>query len=483
MPDNVLIIEDTRSFAQLIQTVLMNDHGIVCDIASSLSDAEVLIRRNPGSYFASIVDLHLPDAPRGEAADLIVSQKIPAVVFTSMENPTFREDLWDRGIADYANKGGQHSLGYISWIIYRLLKNAEVEVLVVDDSRVARKSMSRLLETQRFNVNIAENGDKALQILSENTNISLVIVDCYMEGINGFQLSSKIREHYGRERLEIIGVSSQGGQSLSAQFIKSGANDFLDKPFLPEEFLCRVNHAVDRVESYQKLQSLNHLKNELLSTAAHDIRGPVGAIKTAAHYILNRDVNAEKKQKLLEMIESSSASVIDLLNDLLDVSVIEDGSVKLNIENTDLGVLVDERVALYIAQADEKGIQFQLNTSSGLMADIDKIKVRQVIDNLLTNAIKYSPKSGNIRVDLDRREEALQLEVHDSGPGIAINERKDLFKRFKTLSTEVTGGEKSTGLGLAIVKNVVDAHGGRIQCTDSDLGGACFVLVMPLKQE
>ena len=479
MQDKVLIIEDTRSFALLLQKLLLDDSKVETDIAYSMQEAKELIEKNSSQYFASVVDLNLPDAPNGEATDLVVAANIPALVFTGTDDQSLKEELWDRGISDYASKTGAHSLEYICWIVNRIRNNSHVEILVVDDSIVARKSMGKLLKTQRYKVHAARSGTEALQIMEANPNISVAIIDCFMDGMDGFQLSSLLRDKYSRESLEIIGISSQGGRALSAQFIKAGANDFLIKPFIPEEFLCRINHATERVETFNKLKELNHVKNRLLGTAAHDIRGPVGAMQTAADYILRRDPPVEKQQSLLKMISKSSSGLLELLADLLDMSALDSGELVLNLSEENLVEMINDRCSLYKSEAENKDIKIEIDLPQQALLNCDAVKMRQVVDNVLTNAIKYSPTGGEIEVQLVCSEKFVEFSVSDSGPGIPEDEQKDLFEPFKTLSTKTTGGEKATGLGLTIAKNVVVAHKGDISYGDSAFGGARFNIRLP----
>lgn len=478
MQDKVLIIEDTRSFASLLQNLLLEKLGVESDIAETKQDADLKLSHNAASYFASIVDLSLPDAPKGEATDAVVDAGIPAIVFTGTNDQAVKEDLWERGITDYAHKSGSHSLEYVCWIIDRLRKNVKVKILVVDDSKVAQRTMAKLLKTQRYQVFISADGEEALDILDDHPDICVAILDCYMQGIDGFELAARMREKRSRDALEIIGVSSHGGRSISAKFIKSGANDYLLKPFIPEEFLCRVNHAAERIERYNELRQLNQRKNQLIGTAAHDIRGPVGAIKTATHYILKRDPEPERREHLIKMVETSAEGLLDLLGDVLDVASIEGGELKLNLVEDDLSTLVQERVSLYLAQAEEKNLQIRTNLQSTVSAEIDSIKIRQVVDNLLTNAIKYCPPGATIEVNLSESDHTISLSVEDSGPGINEQEQQDLFVPFKVLSSRATGGETASGLGLAIVKKLIQAHGGSINYKNSNLGGAGFFVYL-----
>lgn len=497
MQDKVLIIEDSRSFALLLQKLLLDHTGLQSDVATSKEEASLLIHAQGNTYFAAIVDLNLPDAPNGEATELVVRARIPAVVFTSTNDQAIKADLWARGIADYAHKSGSYSLDYICWIIDRLKKNGFVKILVVEPSMSTQQQMSKLLKTHRFQVFCATNNAEALALLDAYPDICVSIIDSSTDNgldagsrpnrtpntssdFEALELISKMRESRDRNSLEVIGVTGQSSRSVSAQFIKSGANDILLKPLIPEEFLCRINHAVDRVESFEKLTALNHTKNQLIGTAAHDIRGPVGAIKTAADYIVNRQPPEKRQRALLKMIESSASGLLDLLGDLLDVSAIEGGELNLNISDINISALIEERMNLYMAQAEAKRLKMSIVCEPNIQADIDPVKTRQVVDNLLTNAIKYSPEAAQVQVSLTKHTKTIRLCVEDSGPGISADEQKDLFKPFTVLSTKTTGGEISTGLGLAIVKHVVQAHSGKIYYQDSELGGAGFVIELPI---
>ncbi len=479
--DKVLLVEDSKSFAAIIKQLVQDTHGFDIDIAESLADLTKMLKNNPEQYFASIVDFHLPDAPDGEAIDVVVAAKIPTIVFTGKKGKSIEEDLWAKGIADYANKFGTYNLEYVTWMVNRIRLNRDVEILVVDDSSVARLSISKLLGRQNFIVHTAESGDTALKSLEENPNIRIAVIDCNMEGMSGFELTTKIREIHTRAKLEIIGISSQGGRSMAAEFIKSGASDFVLKPLIPEEFLCRVNNAVDRIEAYFELDKLNKLKNQFLGTAAHDIRGPLGSIKTASDFLLKRSPSPERTEKLLNMIQSSSVDLLELLETLLDISVIESGIPKINKETVNLSEALLERLELYQSEASSKDITIRQKIPANLNAPVDPLKIKQIFDNLITNAIKYSKQDSMVNIKLAETDDSIILSVQDAGPGISEDEQSHLFKAFSVLSTKATGGEKKTGLGLAITKSIVDAHGGKIYYTHNDDTHSTFYVALPTK--
>ena len=208
--------------------------------------AEFIVRNESKDFFVAIVDLELPDAAKGEAVDLVIEHEIPALVFTGNYNLQSQESFWSKGIADYVRKNSAYSLQYIKRIVKRIYLNRNSKVLVVDDSSAIRQTTAYILGLQRYHVLTAQSGHEALELLREHPDIKVCLLDCYMDGLSGMETAIKMRQTHSRDELEIIGMSSANDHYMSANFIKSGANDFLIKPFLPDELLCRVNHAAER---------------------------------------------------------------------------------------------------------------------------------------------------------------------------------------------------------------------------------------------
>lgn len=480
--DRVLLIEDSKSFAAILKGMIFEAHGFEVDVAEDLATTNAILASSANEYFVAIVDYHLPDAADGEAIDAVVAYEIPAIVFTG-SGKALEEDLWPKSIADYASKTGAHNLEYVSRMVKRIFLNRSVEVLVVDDSKISCRYINALLNRQKFIVHTVQSGNDALAFLQDNKNTRIVIVDYHMDGMSGFELCTQLREIYSRAKLEIVGISSNDDRKTAAQFIKSGANEFVPKPIIPEEFLCRINNAADRIGSYIELDKLNNIKNQFLGTAAHDIRGPLGSIKTAADFLITRSPSDERKKILLKMIQNSSVELLKLLDTLLDVSVIESGIIKIDLAQTNISDCLQERIDLYQSEARLKSITLHADITPGIMAEVDQVKLKQVIDNLITNAIKYSEPDSSVGVRLAKRTDTLTLSVQDSGPGISKSEQEHLFKAFSVLSTKATGGEKKTGLGLAIAKSIVDAHKGKVYYQHNDHCHSTFFVDIPLHSE
>jgi signal transduction histidine kinase len=187
---------------------------------------------------------------------------------------------------------------------------------------------------------------------------------------------------------------------------------------------------------------------------------------------------AEQKE-FLETIHRTSDETLGLVNDLLDVAVIESGKLEVKRNDQDVAKLVGQRIKHLEPHARSKGIAIKLDVDGMRLASIDAPRFGQVVDNLVSNAVKFSPSGTTVTVALRADGDNFTFSVQDQGPGVPEEERKLLFRSFQKLSARPTGGEKSTGLGLAIVKKVVDAHGGRIEVESAPGHGTRFIVSVP----
>jgi signal transduction histidine kinase len=230
-----------------------------------------------------------------------------------------------------------------------------------------------------------------------------------------------------------------------------------------------------------ELANLNALKNQFLGMAAHDLRNPLHGILTYSSLLLEdaEALNAEQIE-FITVIHDQTQYMANLVNDLLDVATIESGKLQLDLQPVDLVKIAQTNLNRNRLIAVRKNITIDLQADPIPMALFDAGKMEQVLDNLTTNAIKYSPPGSHIQIRLQTSAEEILLSVQDEGPGIPSTELEKLFKPFQRTSVKTTGGEKSTGLGLVIVKRIVVGHGGRIW-VESQLGqGSTFYVAVPI---
>ncbi|WP_202983582.1 response regulator [Ferrimonas lipolytica] len=254
MRKKILIVEDSKTVTKVLQHLIKNQPRIEAIFCTNMAEAVVVLDQFDHQLFAAIVDLNLPDAADGEVVDLTLSHNLPTIVLTGSYDNERREALQSKGVVDFITKEGRHSYQLALSLVLRIDNNTQQTVLVVDDSATIRSMISSLLRRHLFNVEQAEHGKQALALIANNPNIRLVITGYQMPELDGLTLVQHLRRKYDYDDLCIIGLSSAGETSLSAKFIKFGANDFLHKPFCHEEFYCRVNHNMESIERIQLMR-------------------------------------------------------------------------------------------------------------------------------------------------------------------------------------------------------------------------------------
>ena len=241
-------------------------------------------------------------------------------------------------------------------------------------------------------------------------------------------------------------------------------------------------------ETNSTLQRINRQKNELLGIAAHDLKNPLGGIVGFAGAIrvsLDTEDLSILRSDMIDMtesIEQSARHMLHIINGLLDASALEDGNVKLEITDCDMGLLAGSVISLNEPSARKKHIETKLEAENGCVVYGDIQRLQEVVDNLLSNAIKYSPPETSVHVAVSHASPStVQISVRDEGPGLTKDDRKRLFGKFQKLSARPTGGESSTGLGLAIAKSIVDLHGGNIRAESEEGRGSNFIVDLPVR--
>lgn len=258
---SVLVIEDSKFFSQIVCKAVADRTGLDVVAALTFAEARAAVESAETPFDFALCDIVLPDSDKGEAVEYLCEKEIPCVVFTSLFSEDLREHLFTKDIIDYVIKDTPASLEYLVNLVERLLLNKGVKILVVDDSRVSRRYVRGLLELYRFDVVEAGGGEEALAALSSDPDIRMMITDYNMPDMDGVALTRKVRAIRPSDDLSIMGFSAVGGSVVSAQFLKNGANDYIIKPFLREEFLWRVT------QNIQALEMLRRLKNAATTDA------------------------------------------------------------------------------------------------------------------------------------------------------------------------------------------------------------------------
>ncbi|HVU24252.1 MAG TPA: hybrid sensor histidine kinase/response regulator [Opitutus sp.] len=363
------------------------------------------------------------------------------------------------------------------------------KILIVDDDRMNIRILRRMLESQGYAVAEGASGEDALSLYPE-FQPDLVLLDVMMPGIDGFETCRTLKRRYGDDCAPVIFITAKNDSDDVVAGFGAGGVDYLPKPFHSKEVVARIRTHLQNQLLAEQLKSLvgqlsnaNASKNRFLGMAAHDLRNPLASIRGLAEFLRDGIVGqlTPDQLDLVNTIHGASQSMLTLVNDLLDVATIEAGELKIVQEMHDLGELVAKRVYLANIDAAKKETRIVFAPAgAGPRALIDAAKIQQVVDNLVSNAVKYSPPRATVTVELRATARECHLGVKDQGPGIPPDERDRLFKDFSRLSVKPTGGEQSTGLGLAICRKIVEAHRGSISAENLPGGGCEFRVILPL---
>lgn len=366
------------------------------------------------------------------------------------------------------------------------------KILVVDDRPENIFALESMLSSDTCEVLTALNGNEALKI-AYNEQLSLILLDIQMPGMDGFEIAQILKENNKTKDIPIIFVTAINKDiSFVVKALKGGAIDYLYKPLdieftraKIEAFLRFYEAKAELDKKNAELQKSNAEKNYYLGVAAHDLRSPLGHIKMFSEYLIDelKDKVDNDQKEYLDIIHKSSTFLLRLVDNLLDISKIEAGELKLNHQLTELNEFVEEQVALANSHAQRKNIRIKLvPAKDAVNIEFDPIHVSQVMSNLLTNAVKFSAEGTVTTVSVEPNHEKVVINVSDQGQGIPTDELPTIFNAFQKTSVKSTAGEKSTGLGLAIVKKIVEAHGGKIWANSEVGKGSTFSFSLPLER-
>ena len=251
---------------------------------------------------------------------------------------------------------------------------------------------------------------------------------------------------------------------------------------LAEDLAHSIAASVDNARLYREAQEANRLKDEFLAVLSHELRTPLNSMLGWVTLLRTRKFDEAKTSKALETIERNARSQLQMIEELLDVSRIIRGKLQLNLRQVDLISVVETAVDTLRPSAEGKGIKLEtvVDLAVGFVSG-DADRLQQVVWNLLSNAIKFTPSNGCVEVRLNRVDDKAQIQVSDTGIGIAPEFLPYVFERFRQENSSTTRSHGGLGLGLAIVRNLVELHGGKVSAESAGIDkGATFTVQLPL---
>lgn len=250
----VLVVDDSLAIGSLVKAALESTIDYPVDFAVSRAECERLLDQHPERYPVAVVDLNLPDAPDGEAVDVVLAHGCAVIVLTGNMDEALHERISAKPISDYVIKQNPGSIETVQRGVRRILRNLESRVLLVDDSPSFRSFLKVLMTNQRLSVVDADNGAAALAAVERDPDIKLVVTDFEMPGMDGVHLCAAMRAKHSSSRLAVIGLTGSGDNFIGVKFLKAGADDIVRKPFLVEEFIGRINNCLDHLDNIRLIE-------------------------------------------------------------------------------------------------------------------------------------------------------------------------------------------------------------------------------------
>lgn len=363
-------------------------------------------------------------------------------------------------------------------------QSAQGLILIVDDIPQNLQILRTALSKEGYRVAAANNGEVALKYLEKNRP-DLILLDVMMPAMNGLQVSQQLKQDPELSQIPIIFLTARSEKEDILAGFEAGGVDYISKPFHMAELLSRVKthlslkHTQDALkQSNAELTDLLNEKSELMAIASHDLKNPLTVILMHAQTLENQLQDSQQHQ--VKAILESGRRMLDILGKLLDMQSVESGRIVPQPVLIDLNDTLAYLHREYLPKAQHKAIAFQLETPQALMfTESDEFLLRQILDNLISNALKYTPAQREVRIRLLKNDGIAEIQILDQGPGFTEQDRSKMFQKFAKLSAKPTAGEHSTGLGLSIVKTLCQLLNLELQF-ESSSAGSQFKLLLPL---
>ncbi|MDP4266715.1 MAG: hybrid sensor histidine kinase/response regulator [Bacteroidota bacterium] len=371
--------------------------------------------------------------------------------------------------------------------------NAEKQfnILVVDDNLTNLQVLGVILNEADYSVGIATSGEQALSILKNSYDYDLVLLDINMPGMNGYDTCIAIKAIDKLKDMPVIFLTAYNDINSIVKGFESGAIDYVTKPFNSKELLVRVNTQLqlkqknEQLKEYSlKLEKLNATKDKFFSIISHDLKNPLYSIVGSVKYIheILQKYRIDEINEMIEIIDHSAKESYSLLENLMEWAKSQTGNIKFEPLYLPLLNIVNRSVDLVSTHASLKNIKIINNVSDNIVVYADEYMLESVMRNLLTNAVKYSYKSGIININAIKRDNKVEISIVDAGIGISDNIKNKLFKiDADNCSLPGTAEEKGTGLGLIICAEFIEKHRGKISVESEESKGSTFNILLPDK--
>jgi two-component system sensor histidine kinase/response regulator len=362
--------------------------------------------------------------------------------------------------------------------------------LVVDDEELNVKLMEKILVSAGYSVAHAKNGRDALNLIG-TFRPDVVLLDVMMPEMNGFEACKRIKSDPAFLHIPVVMVTSLTDRQSRIGSLEAGADDFVSKPVDAQEIVARCRNLVkmkffmdEIARKNGELEKLHQLKKDLTDMIVHDLRTPLTSILGNIELAMIKHPESEDIQRNLSYAKHSCDSLVTMMNDLLDISRIEEGKMQLDMVAIDVAVLLQKVVETFLPIVRQEAKKLIIDPVADFKVMADAGLLERILQNLVSNAMKYITKeTGEVRVSVIVAEGRAVFAVADNGEGIPAAYHSRIFEKFTRAQDDAVRMKTSKGLGLTFCKMAVEAHKGTIWVESEPGNGSRFMFTMPLEKK
>ncbi len=369
--------------------------------------------------------------------------------------------------------------------------DSRYKILIVDDIEMNRDILMKIF-AENYILFSADNGKTAMDILEEN-DINIVLLDLSMPVMDGYEVIKAMKIDKRLSAIPIVVTTGAVDKSERKAF-DLGADDFITKPFDPYIVRKRVENLIQKYvlqmenlkQALGQAEQLNKAKSEFLSRMSHDLRSPINSIISISNLLKDHNLDHERVDELSDKIEQSSRYLLGVINDILNVSAIENKKIVITKSPFDFKKQIESIAAMFYAQCKEKNIDFHLSLTDFTEEYLfgDPMKLKEVLINLVSNAVKFTSAGGSVTIRVTQTSRIgsmlkLRFDIIDTGIGIEESRQETIFEAFTQESSETAAEYGGSGLGLSIVKNVTELMGGSVELQSKKGKGSTFSVELP----
>ena len=495
----ILVVDDSPVACRIIVRELSHG-GYISKVASNGDEALRMVAENPPLLVT--LDVNMAGKNGYETCTLLREQTtksgdgagrqhIPVVFITGVDTIKGREQGFEVGGTAFITKPFKQGelLHRVNQILRPVSEWVETEVLIVEDSDITQTVIEMALAGRGIKTIAVGTAPEAMELLEAKPDrISLVLCDYFLPGMKGDEFCAAVRQNPTLSELPIVMLSAASDRTYILKMFKSGASDYIAKPFVEEELLARIEvhlQARQLMEDLRgkivELERLGEAKTKLLSLTSHDLRTPINSMKGYFELILEEGNTPEDKALFKKEFQRATDMMLGMVDNLSTIGKALSTERELELGPVVLSDAVRSAVFSQGEIAEKKGIQLELEPAeSNAIVLAESTSLIRILGNLISNAVKFTDSGGHVKISIaEPKEGCCEISVKDTGIGIPEAMIPSLFDVYSRASRRGTGGELGTGLGLAICKQLVEKLNGRLTVVSKLDEGTTVTIAIP----